>query len=299
MLALLASIPWTLFWVLAGFWEWPYFGDGPGAWLTFGAALAAGILAFLLGIFMMGGRLPGQRGLIVICGIALVPAVLIVWQGLEAQSHVTGATDAAAQAYEARSGLESVAADCVWEFDNAESETWRCDLSGETCFVRVTTGDGGSSATIARCDGDEARVSRAVQQAHERGGSSSGSVECGRVSDEATELETWGCTLGERPRMTACRALVAWRDGGGIDVSALRCAGTAAVDHAVDRAYARRRGIERSEPRCRPEWGDEEQEPWKCYFDPRTGSDECLVTVAHRESGSVTVRIRSCRNDLG
>jgi hypothetical protein len=60
---------------------------------------------------------------------------------------VAAVTDVAEQAYMKRSGLENVTADCIWEYDDEQLETWRCGMgpaaANDSCFVDITKRDTG------------------------------------------------------------------------------------------------------------------------------------------------------------
>lgn len=296
VVAIAASVLWTLFWGLVGLWEWPYFGSDMPQWLFFSAVFAVGIATFLVGVFLLLGRFPGRRGWLVAGALALVPFPAVIIQGYQAQGHVAAVTDAAEQAYMKRSGLRSVTADCTWEYDYEQLETWRCGMgpaaANDSCFVDITKRDTGRlGAEVDRCERDATQVNGVVERAYaRRSGVGAVEADCRRYSAEGSE--SWRCELGPTAPDDYCFVAIARRGGGRVSARSSHC--EADIMAAVNSVYTKRTQLGNVTAKC----VEDEDEKWTCDMGPAAEHDSCVVTLAIPDRGRVGARISYCETDV-
>jgi len=296
LLAIAAGVVWTLFWGLAGVWEWPYFGSDLPSWLFFSAAFAVGIFTCLVGVFLLLGRYPGRRGWLVVGAVALVPFAPVIIQGHQAQEHVAAVTDVAEQAYMKRSGLGNVAADCIWEYDDEGYETWRCDMgpaaANDSCFVDVTKRNARRLiAEIDRCEHDEAQVNGVVERAYvKRSGLATVEADCHTY--DAAGSESWRCELGPTADDDYCFVAIARRDGGRVSARISHC--EREIMAAVNSVYTKRTRLGNVTAKC----VEDEDEKWTCDMGPAADHDSCVVTLTTPDKGRVSARISYCEREV-
>lgn len=139
-----AGLVWSLFWLFGLAWAWP---PEIAIAVFLGLCFALGVVALLLGLLLVWGRLPGRRGWLTVGAIALTPLALLAPVGLSTSSHRSDVEAVATRALAARRGASNLAANCVWEYDEEDAEYWRCDMGTDSCLVRVTERDGGLRAS--------------------------------------------------------------------------------------------------------------------------------------------------------
>src|SRR5262245_31005036 len=151
---------------------------------------SVGIVVLAVGIFLVVGRFPSRTGWIVIALVAALPIAPAVAQGLASDEDVASVVSAAQTAYVAeRGGSADAAADCTWEYDSEQTETWRCSITsgsgGDVCFVETSRVGERRTGRIDRCESDDSDVARSVERVYRTRGSGSASVEHCSGPDDA------------------------------------------------------------------------------------------------------------------
>lgn len=298
LLAIAAGALWLLFWLFGLAWVWP---PELGIAVFLGVCFALGIAALLVGLFLVAGRFPGRRGWLVVGVVTLAPLALLAPLGLATSGHAADVDEVAAQALVQRTGDSNVAVGCVWEYDQAGAELWRCDMSSTTgrdmCFVWVTDrGSDGLGAEVDGCEGEHAVVARLVGREYRklRGVSKMARLCLRESSAGAGGGELWSCDLEPGGDDGYCYATVTWRRAGRVNVAISHC--EREVTAAVVDTYAKRSGTRAERAQCTEDHQNDGE--WICDMGAVTDHDRCFVTFGSLARKRVTARISYCQREV-
>ena len=297
VLAIGTSALWLLFWLFGLAWVWP---PELGIALFLGVCFALGIAVLLTGVFLVGGRFPGRRGWLLVGAVALTPAILLVIQGLATSGHAGDVDEVAARALAARTGSSNVAAECVWEYDQAGAELWRCNVSltrgGDMCFVWITQRASGLGAIVDRCEREDAMVAKRVGAAYRKLRSVSATAHfCSRqLSAGVGRDELWSCDIEPGAADSFCYANVRWKRAGRVRVGISHCERELAA--AVVSAYAERSGVRADRAQCKED--DQNEGEWICDLGATVDHDRCFVMFGSHARTKAAARIFYCQREL-
>ena len=302
ILAIVASILWTLFFGLIALVSLPDEGD-LSLGLFLGSTVALGIVTLFVGIFLVLGWFPGWRGWLIVGAAALCPLVPAVSQGFQTQERSSAVKDAAEHAYTKRTGIRNSAAECNWEYDVGEAERWTCNMgpaaARDSCLVDITRQEaGGVSAAIFHCERENARVNAVVARAYlRRSGRAEVTADCGRdvsTPNNPDGSEPWYCDLRTDIDFSydQCVATLTRGNSGHVTARINNCDRdvAVAVNRVVTRAYTRRSGLSNVTADCVSNLSDPGE--WECKMGP--GDVSCSVNILRRDAGRITAHIRFC-----
>lgn len=154
IVAIVASILWTLLWGTLALLAAAFGGDTSGAVMT-SVALALGVLVFVAGVIFVRGRPPSRLGWFAVGGGVLALFALPASSWLE-DREAAPVNRAVQQEYMKRSGVENVKADCGRLEDNRDgSESWICDVETpvdyDVCFADISRKQGLVAAKVHGC----------------------------------------------------------------------------------------------------------------------------------------------------
>lgn len=154
VVAIIASVLWTLLWGALALAASAFGGDTSG-WVIVSAALAFGVLVFVLGVSLVRGRPPSGWGWLAVAGtvLALFALPLSSWSDDRSTQRFNRPAE---RAYAEHSGQTDVKADCDLLWTNPDgSERVECIFESsavyDICDVSVTTERGVVTADIGDC----------------------------------------------------------------------------------------------------------------------------------------------------
>jgi hypothetical protein len=287
-----ASVLWSLFWLFGLAWVWrPEFAIAVFLSLTF----AVGIVALLIGLFLVVGHFPARWGWLATGAVALVPLALLVPVGVSTSAHASDAEAAASRALADRTGATRVTADCSWESDDDNAELWRCALPSDVCFVLVADDGDGLAAVVDRCNGDDVVVEERVGREYRklRGVRKSADSCWEQIWAPRGGPDVWRCDLSPAGSDGYCYANVAWGRGGRVKVAITSCERD--VSAAIVRAYAKRSGHVARRARCVED--EQNRGQWTCDMRPAV-EDRCIVAMSVPDGGRVAADISYCEREV-